>query len=79
MDIKTNQEKLSPLENLLQHSGSEHYKEVITEFWESWLTNSDNDCCDCIERSDKLSVWKHLIKYFDEIEQDRNILKANQN
>lgn len=69
--VNSIKEKLSPLENLLQHSGAEHYKEVITEFWESWLTNSINDCCDSAERSTKLEAWKHLKRFFEEMEQEK--------
>ncbi len=71
MEVKTIQEKETPLEMLFQHAEPEHYKEVITEFWESWLTNSDNNGCDSIERADKLLAWKHLSKFFDEMEKEK--------
>jgi hypothetical protein len=71
MEVKTIQEKQSPIEKLFQHSEPKRYKEVITEFWEGWLTNSENDNSSSFERSEKLLAWKHLIQFFEEMEKEK--------
>ena len=54
---------------LIKEAQPEHFRQVLTDMWETWITSPETNQSDETERMDKLLTWKFLCKFFYQIEQ----------
>lgn len=53
-------DKITAVDELLIHDHAGHMSDVLTEMWESWVTNEINDMAPAKERAEVLWAYKNL-------------------
>lgn len=58
---------LQALDQFIRQADTEETAQCVTEFWEAWLTNPENDSATAPERANKLYVYKQLILFLKNV------------
>jgi hypothetical protein len=56
------------VKRLLKEAEASHYRQQLTEMWESYITNPLTNNTTEIERMEKLYTWKNLCEFLKQIE-----------
>lgn len=56
------------VQSLIKEAQPEHFREVLTDMWETWITSPATNNTDETERMDKLLSWKFLCAFFTQVE-----------